>query len=148
MRKSRISKGSANKVLRVLADFGLLIRTERGRMVFYALNMQDPVAKQFKVLFNVYELRGLLEKLKQHSERVVLFGSCAQGTDSRDSDIDLFLVTSEKEPVRKLTAGFNEKGERNISAIVVSASELAALKRTDKALYDNVERGITLWQVE
>jgi predicted nucleotidyltransferase len=148
MRKTKISKGSANKVLRLLANLALLTRNEKGRMVFYALNAHDPLVRQFKVLFNVYELRELVESLNQHSQRAVLFGSCSQGTDSRESDIDLFVATSERAQVGKIIAEFNEKGERKISAIVVTATELAALKRSDRALYDNIERGIVLWQAD
>jgi predicted nucleotidyltransferase len=148
VRRTDVSKGSANKILRLLADIGVLRRERKGRMVFYGLDLRDPFARQFKVLENVYSLRTLTNRLRSHAKKVVLFGSCAQGTDVRSSDIDVFVLTGEKDLVREKISEFNKKSERRIAPIVVDSSEFVRLRRDDKALYENVERGIVLWQAE
>ncbi|MGC8998679.1 MAG: nucleotidyltransferase domain-containing protein, partial [Candidatus Bathyarchaeia archaeon] len=89
VRKAKVSKGSANKILRKLSEIGILNREKRGRMVFYRLNIKNAVARQFKVLFNVYSLHDLVEEIKQDCKRIILFGSCSEGTDVKESDIDL-----------------------------------------------------------
>jgi predicted nucleotidyltransferase len=147
-RGARVSVGSANRILKLLADLGLLTRQRRGRMVFYKLSAGDPVVRQFKALLNVYSLRPLLQAARRHSRRIVLFGSSAQGTDVKESDIDLFLLTSEKNSARNEISEFNRKSERKIAPIIVDANEFVRLKRNDRALYENIEGGITLWQAE
>lgn len=148
MRATRVSKGSANKMLRVLAARGFLISERKGRMVFYILNRAEAVVKQFKVLSSVYLLKGLTDRVKEESRKIVLFGSCAQGTDTRESDIDLFVLTSTKNTVRRRIRDFNRANDRKVTPVVVDANELARLKREDKPLYENVQRGITLWERE
>ncbi len=81
MRRTRVSKGSANKMLRLPAREGFVERQRKGRMVFYRFNTKEPAARQFKILMNVFALRSLIDQLKKHARRIVLFGSCAQGTD-------------------------------------------------------------------
>jgi predicted nucleotidyltransferase len=147
-RYTKVSVGSANRILKLLADSDLLVKQRRGRMLFYRLNANDPVVRQFKVLLNVYCMKPLLDVVRQHCRRIVLFGSSAQGTDVKESDIDLFALTSEKDSVRKDIGQFNRKSDRKIAPIIVDANEFVKLKRNDKALYENIERGITLWQAE
>jgi len=148
VRETKVSKGSANKILRQLADLDLLIRVTKGRMVFYRLNAREPVARQFKVLANVYALKELVDQLKQYSQRIVLFGSCAQGIDVKGSDIDLFILGSEKGTVKRMISDFNRKSERKIAPIIADTNEFVHLKREDEPLYENIERGIVLWETE
>jgi len=148
VRKADVSKGSANKILRLLADLSFLVRESKGRMMFYRLNLNEPVVRQFKVLINLYVLKKLMDALRQHSRRIILFGSCAQGTDVKESDIDLFLLTSEKDYVRKRISEFNKSSERKVAPIIVDANGYVNLKREDKSLYENIERGIVLWETE
>jgi len=115
-------------------------------MIFYRLNISNPVVKQFKVLVNVSALHELLNHLKPNSRRIVLFGSCAQGTNVRESDIDLYILSSEKGIIKKIINDFNQKHVRKISPIVVDVNELIRLKKDDRPLYENIERGIILWE--
>jgi len=148
VRTTKVSKGSANKMLRLLADLGFLTREKRGRMVFYKLNLTEAVVRQFKTVVTVYALKELMNRIKDESRRIILFGSCAQGTDTSDSDIDLFVLTSAKNLVRRKVREFNRVSDRKIVPIVVDTNEFTKLKREDKPLYENVERGIVLWEKE
>jgi predicted nucleotidyltransferase len=148
VRRTNVSRGSANKILRLLATLGFLTRQTRGRMVLYRLNHREAVVKQFKILSNVYLLKGLTDQIKEDSRRIILFGSCAEGTDTGDSDIDLFVLTSTKNTVRRKIHGFNRTSERNVTPVVLDTNELTRLKREDKPLYDNMRRGIVLWEKE
>jgi predicted nucleotidyltransferase len=147
-RSAKVSVGSANRILRLLADLSLLTRQRRGRMIFYKLDAEDPVVRQFKSLLNVYSLKPLLHAVKHCSKRIVLFGSSAEGTDVKESDIDFFVLASDKKSARNEISEFNRKSERKIAPIIVDANEFVKLKRDDRALYENIERGITLWQAE
>lgn len=68
------------------------------------------------------------------------------GTDVKESDIDIMILADEHQAARREIARFNAKAERQIASIIVDANESAWLRRVDKPLYDNVERGIVLWE--
>jgi len=150
IRRTGVSKGSANKILRMLADLDFLIRERKGRMVFYKLDTEEPAVRQLKILSNIFMLRKLLSQLKRHSKKIVLFGSCAQGTDVKESDIDMLVLASEKSEksaVREIISEFNQRNKRKIVPIVIDTNEFVELEREDKPLYENIERGIVLWKM-
>jgi predicted nucleotidyltransferase len=148
VRKAGVSKGSAGKILKLLTSMDMLTREEKGRLAIFRLNLEEPGVRQFKVLVNTFALKDLVDELKEHSRRVVLFGSSAQGTDARESDIDLLIIAQEKEPVRKILSEFNLNSERRVAPIVVDMSEFILLKKEDKPLHENIEKGIVLWEAE
>jgi predicted nucleotidyltransferase len=148
VRRTGVSKGSAGKILKLLTNFGFLTRTEKGRLAIYRLNQNEATVRQFKVLISVFTLKTLTDKLKVNSKRIMLFGSCALGTDTKESDIDLLVVSDKKEEVGKAISEFNKKNSRRVSPITVDMNEYIRLKREDKPLYENIERGITLWGAE
>ncbi len=148
VRRTGVSKGSANKILKLLTGFDFLTREEKGRLVIYRLNQNEAAVKQFKILINTFTLKPLTDKLKEDSKRIVLYGSCAQGTDTKESDIDLLVVTDKKEVIGKIISKFNQKNQRKIAPITVNMNEYVRLKTIDKPLYENIERGITLWETE
>lgn len=148
VRRTGVSKGSAGKILKLLASLDFLTREEKGRMAIYKLNLKEPTVRQFKILVNIFALKNLLDKLRQFSRKVVLFGSCSQGTDAKESDIDLLIITTEKEWVRKITSEFNQENERKVAPVVVSMNEYVLLRKEDRPLYENIERGVVLWEAE
>ena len=148
MRKVKVSKGSANKILKQLAKIDFLKSERKGRMVFYKLNMKNPVVRQFKILVNTYKINRLVKQIKDDSKQVILFGSCSEGTDIKHSDIDLFILTSDKEKVRRAINNFNKESERRVVSIIVDANEFARLRKDDQPLYERIQRGVVLWVME
>jgi len=148
VRRTGVSVGAVNQILRKLHEAGLVKKDKRGRTNLYKANLKSPVARQFKILFNVLTLNDLITKIKQVSERIVLFGSCAEGTDVKDSDIDLFVLTSYAETVQHEVAVYEQKIDRRLSSIIIDSNELAKMKKRDKPLYERIFRGITLWERE
>jgi predicted nucleotidyltransferase len=147
VRQAKVSKGSANKILRRLSEVGVLSRERRGRMVFYSLNIKNAVARQFKVLLNVYSLNDLVEEIKQDCKKIILFGSCSEGTDVKESDVDLFVLTKEKDKIKLKVNAYRKAGKR-IVPIIVDSNEFAKLRKEDKPLYDRILKGIVLWESE
>lgn len=148
VRRTGVSVGAVNQILRKLHEAGLVEKDRRGRTNLYRANLESPVARQFKILFNVLTLNDLINKIKQVSERIVLFGSCAEGTDVRDSDIDLFVLTSDIEAVQHEVRVCEQKIDRRLSSIIIDSNELAKMKERDKPLYERIFRGVTLWERE
>lgn len=146
VRKTGVSLGAVSRIVRKLRSECLLARRKVGRMYLYRLNMRSAVARQFKVLFNVFLLDDLVREIEENCERVMLFGSCAEGMDVKDSDVDLFVLTSNDAVVRNRISSFEKKIARRISAIVVDSSGFMKIKKDDKPLYDRISRGIVLWE--
>ena len=146
-RKANVSVGAANQALKLLSENGLVIREKRGKMHFYKLNLKNPIVRQFKVLLNTIELNELINGIKGVSKKIVLFGSAATGEDTNESDIDLLIITNEKEKIRKKITQLGKTLDRKLSPIVVNYNEFLKLKKENKALVKNIERGIVLWEM-
>ena len=147
-RQTSVSVGAVNQFLRKFYTIGLVEMTRRGKTNLYRANLKNPIARQFKVLFNVLTLNELIEKIKEDSDRAVLFGSCAEGTEVAESDIDLFVLTSNIETIQREVRLYERKIDRRIAPIIVNPNELAKMKNKDKPLYERVSKGITLWERE
>lgn len=148
VRRTGVSVGAVNQILRKLHEARLVEKDRRGRTNLYRANLKSPVARQFKILFNVLTLNDLINKIKQVSERIVLFGSCAEGTDVKSSDIDLFVLSSDTRTVKHEVRVYERKINRRLSPIIIDSNELAKMKKRDKPLYERIFRGITLWERE
>ena len=110
----------------------------------YSLLYDEPVIKQFKVMRNIQFLRPIIEKLKHSSKKIILYGSVSRGEDDPKSDIDLFILAKDPEAVKSIISGLKTK--RKIQSVIKSPSELADFKDKEKVYYDEVNRGITLWE--
>jgi predicted nucleotidyltransferase len=140
-----VSVGTASMILRTLESSHLVEVEEKGNMKFYRINLMNPVAREFKILYNVRKLYPFVEELKEHAERIVLFGSCAEGIDGWDSDVDLFILTQNPRTVKEVLSTFQKRLHRHLSPIIVNAEGLARLRRHDSPLFSSIIRGKVLW---
>jgi len=147
-RLARVSVGATSQRLREIVEGGLVSARESGRMIFYRYNLDDPLARQLKVLLSMNLIHNLVKDIAPHSRRVTLFGSCATGTDVLESDIDLLIVSQEAKKVRNIVSTHAERIGRKISPVVMSANQYRQLRSKDRSLYDRIDSGISLWEVE
>lgn len=143
-RQTGVSRAGANFALRDLAKQGILHREKKGRMVFYALVAADPLVRQLKIVNTTVQLRPLLQTLKQYAVRVVLFGSAAKGDNDEASDIDLLVLSREKEKV--MTCLHPYIARMKLQPVVHSSQEWASLEQASPVFVHNVEQGLTLWE--
>ncbi len=141
-----VSTGEASTVLRALERSNLLLVEDVGNMRSYRINLANPIARQWKVLFNITRLKPLTEELVRITDQVVLFGSAAEGTDTGESDIDLFILTQHERMVKEALRRFEKRSDRHLSPIIMNAQGYARLRRQDEALYENISRGKVLWE--
>lgn len=146
VRRTGVSVGGANQMLRSFANLGLLSREKQGRMLFYRANMDNPVVRQLKILLTLFQLDDLIRQAKPFSDRIILFGSSAEGTDVKESDIDLVLLTNEKSHLTDMIHRFNTKSQRRIAPIILDPQGFSKLRRENSALFDRISKGIVLWQ--
>jgi predicted nucleotidyltransferase len=118
-------------------------------MYFYSIDHSNPIVIALKKLVNLLLIESLVEELKNTSNRIILYGSCAQGTDTSGSDMDLFVVANNKERVMETLTSFKfPKGfeDIRIQAMVKTPVELLEIKDPDRAFVEEVEHGIVLWE--
>jgi predicted nucleotidyltransferase len=147
-RRTGISYGSANRASNELFTSGILRRRQAGKMLFYAIDSSNPAIIEFKKLVNILLLEPLVNKLKNVSSRIVLFGSCAQGTDNSKSDMDIFIVAGSRDNVNRIIEGFHFPmgyEEICIQAIIKTPVAMLDAGESTRVFLSEVEKGIVLW---
>jgi predicted nucleotidyltransferase len=133
-----------SKNLRQLEKFRVVSHEEVGNLVFYRSNMNNVLTRQMKICFTLLEIHHLIQNLDRITTTVLLYGSCAKGEDTHQSDIDLSIETRDKEAVYTVLNTYRNKNVREISPIVLTPDEMYALKRDDRSLYDQIHQGLAL----
>jgi DNA-binding transcriptional ArsR family regulator len=136
-----LSRGSVNAALRSLARAGLLHAEQRGRMKFYRASLDDPRVRCLKVLLNVAGLAALVKRLSHQAQRIIMFGSAAEGRDLPSSDIDIMVLTNAPDAARRLLAVRTGR----VQAVVVTPVGLAEMEQRNPAFTAQVRKGIELW---
>ena len=149
VRKLGISAGSANRALNELYSTGAIARRREGKMYFYSIDPSNAALVEFKKMVNLLLIEPLVEELRKISNRIILYGSCALGTDDSESDLDLFIVSSRKKQALDLISSFTfPRGLENIhiQPVIKTPVELLEQGQSERAFIEEVERGIVLWE--
>lgn len=142
---TKVSKTAANEALKELAKDKLILREKKGRMSFYSVDLNDPIIRRLKSTENVSSLKPLIEQLKKISQKIILFGSFAEGTNTEESDIDLFVLTNQPELVQRIIqeTSLAEK----IKPVIKKPSEFIGFDKKKPLFYQEIEKGIILWEI-
>lgn len=143
-KKTGLSKAGANLALKELMRHELIARQKQAGAFIYQLNSANIFVKQLKVLKVLTKINVLANKLKPLSQKIILFGSSSRGENTADSDIDLFVLTRDEIEVKKIIKA-SRLGNK-IQPIVKTASEFELLKKNDPYFFNEIDRGITVWQ--
>ncbi len=149
--KTEISIGQISKVLGDLRKAGLVEMERKGRTELYSIVSDNPALRVFKVLNTIISIEPLVESLRSVSKRVVLYGSCASGTNIEESDLDLLVVSARKGEVEEIISAFPASayyGFSEIRAVVKTPAEWAALEDKDPVFYNEIIKGIALYEKE
>lgn len=139
------SKGATNQTLRLLLKMDILTRNKKGNLFLYRTNFYSTILKQFKVFENLMTILELIKNIQPYCYKIVLFGSCATGTNDVKSDIDIFINTNKAEYVQKVIAKFN-RNKPYINAAIFSPLEIIEAQKKDKVFFEQIKKGITLWE--
>ncbi|UTB32426.1 MAG: nucleotidyltransferase domain-containing protein [Methanobacterium sp. ERen5] len=147
VRKLDISLGSASRSLNILENEELVNKEEKGKLSRYKANMENPILRELKILFTLMEIEELIKDLKLMSNQIILYGSCATGEDTQDSDIDLFIKSNNSKKVNKSINNHQKHIERTVSLVVFDDMELRTLKEKDMPFYSRIKKGRLLYEV-
>ena len=141
-----LSKSGVHLFLNKLLKLKLIEKGQKGKTYLYRVNFTSPVIKQFKILENIIDCSPLIEKLRPLSQKIILFGSVSRGESFLSSDIDLFIVTHNPKEVKEIIA--KNKLKDKLQLIIRFPLEYAQLGKKDPVFFQEVERGIILWERE
>lgn len=130
--------------LKQLEEMGLVTHEGVGNLVLYQADMTSALLRQMKIWFTLLELRDLIRDLDPVATNAILYGSCARGEDTYGSDIDLFIEAPDREKVREILGRNREGIPRELSAMVNTPDDTYRLKSENRALFENIQRGISL----
>ena len=141
-----LGKSSVSRSLRILKKYDFFKYLKQGNAIFCELNRQSPIIAKLRVAFNLLEIEPHLTALKKVAYKIVLFGSCSNGTDTRDSDIDLLVITRDKAKAVRITQGI--KLSRRAQWVVKTPQEYIVLNSKEPAFAGELGKGITLWEAD
>lgn len=138
-----VKKSAVNNALRELAEHGVIERHSRGKMMFNRL-VDSPLTTQFKILSSLLLLQPLIDELKSLCTKIVLFGSRADGSYHSASDFDLLAVS--KNGTQILRGVRKSELSDKLQIIVKSPEDMLTCERDEPLLFDQMSKGIVLWQ--
>lgn len=135
-----LSKATTIKWLKRLRDEGILIESSKGRKKIYRLKWGDPISRQIRVLFTLFELLPALQDITD-LRTAYLVGNSARGNDPPDSPIELLILTRHNaDRIRKVLRDVSSEINRAIDAKIMSPLEYAELSRRNPRLHERLER--------
>ena len=140
----KVSKGLVSRYLDWLVQEGL------GRKVdgkFTLLDTAPPVVKGLRILLTLGRLKTGVFKKYPFVQSVGLYGSCAKGDNTEDSDLDLWVrvTPAREEDLARLTAELR-RTIGAVSVLLLSDAKLKQLKQRDPLFYHALSFGsITLY---
>ncbi len=142
-RASKLSVNACKYSLDYMFQNGMVTQEEIGRTYQYRVNLQSPLAKQWKILFSVEELeaRGIIKKIleaKKDVLTILLYGSVAVGRDDELSDIDLLVIADTDREGKKTIASNAHGTAKELNISVYTPLEWKTKARNDKIFYEHV----------
>lgn len=143
-RDTGISKGEVSKAVKILKNSGLVRAEQSGRNMVCFVDQRLPVFTHLRIAFNILEIMPEVAVLQKFADKIVLFGSCAEGIDTDDSDVDILVITRDKDRAGK--AARKVKLPRPVQWIIKTPQEYVILNSSEKVFADEINKGIVLWE--
>jgi len=145
-KKIKTSLGATSNALRLLEKNNILTSERKGKTSLYILKLPNEYLERFKILNTLLTVEPLVEKLKNVSRHIILYGSYATGTFTSDSDLDLFIISEKREEILKAMANFKASTTFEIKPVIKKQVEWMQLEKSDPEFFREVNQGITLWE--
>lgn len=139
-----VKRAAVHQALTRLSHMGIIDRIRRGRRCYNILHQSNPWFLPLKITSNLLEIQPLVEELKAHVTRLVLFGSRAQGTNDAGSDFDLFVIATDKPAIVRIID--NSDLADRIQLIVKTEAEMLDLEESEPVFARQIRGGVVLWE--
>jgi len=125
---------------------GLVTREKKGQLYLYRVIADSPAVREFKKFENIISITDLILRMRDVCRKIVLYGSCATGGDTNESDVDLFIVTENKTKVLNEIRKEIRDLDREIKPVIVRSEEYLAMRNSKEVLLEELDKGIILWE--
>jgi len=135
--KLRLSKGLISKYFEILTREGLIKR--KGNRFFVLDNNK---VKAVKIMLNILDINPEIFKKYKFVKASGLYGSCAKGTNTDTSDVDLWVKVDkvQDEELAGLTSELRKKIE-NVKVLILNDKKLEVLRKKDPVFYHSLHFG-------
>lgn len=146
-RKTKTNPATAMRHLQYLEKRKLITKIKKKKFIYYHANI-TPFFKYLKVSYSIEKIldSGIIDEIKNNSSAllsIIIYGSVAKGTDTKDSDIDI-LIIAKQTGITDLKASSLLKREVNLKKY--SILEWKKCKEDNKAFYFEVlSTGVCLY---
>jgi predicted nucleotidyltransferase len=130
---SNISKGLVSKYLNLLVEENILEKNNSLFRVKGSLN-----TKALKILLNLTSINTDLFKDKPIIRSAGIYGSTVKGTNTEDSDVDLWIVHEPTSTVELSKITKELTGHHKIKPLYLTVEKIEELKTKDPVFYYNL----------
>ena len=133
----KISKGLVSKYLDVLLKEGIAKKSNGKYLI-----VNSPITKGIKILLNIADVEIGIFKKFDFVGAVGLYGSCAKGENTDESDVDLWIKIKDvgDEKAASLTAVINKK-IKNVKPLFLTTKKIEKMKKGDELFYRSLSFG-------
>ena len=137
-RSAGVSPSTAKRFLGFYEESGLVTKNKKANLTLFKGNVESLPFRFLKIGVFTLEANPLFVHLKETylGSSITLFGSCARGEDSPDSDIGI-LVIGKPAPRPDLTQYERKLGKR-VNLLTYTLAEWEEKASLDKAFYERV----------
>jgi len=132
--KNKLSKGLVSKYFDILTSKGVL-KKENGKYVV----TNNSITKGIRILFNIANIDMRIFKRHQFVKSVGLYGSCAKGDNTLESDIDIWIriEETEDEQLASLSAAINKKMNQ-AKVLFLTKDKIKKMQKNDELFYHSL----------
>lgn len=140
IKKVSIAKATAVKWLEFLVQNNVLNCKKIGVTKLYKLNNENIIVKQLKILNILIQLEPL-KKIKNKEIELYLYGSCARGEQTENSDIDLLVIGNiHRNEIINEIDNLSKKINKKINFKIFTNMHWSTIQKKDKAFYTRIEK--------
>ena len=137
----RLSKGLVSKYFTILLKNGVLRRAGEKFLV-----VDSPGVKGMKIMLNLRSIKQSVFRKYRFVRAVGMYGSCAKGENTKDSDMDLWVRVGDADEAELAALSADlRKHIRSVKPLYLSDEKIRKLKLEDELFYHSLVFGsITL----
>lgn len=136
-RQTKVSKGLVSRFMCYLEKSDLIEKIQRK---YYKKNTVK--TKIIKTLLNLEKININTRNI-QWADTIGVYGSWASGTNTSESDLDVWVIVKEYPPeyeISKLQKNLRNMAQSEVNILILTSEKLKSLKDTDMPFYDSIKK--------